>query len=168
MKPLPYFTARFKINKVQFLPTLRSHKQSSRGGIPDGGEIVKLSCDGSYDFYFGCATGSKYSEEETFLTAKLQETHWYEECITIYSHNSSRSVQSFLSICLWCVRSTLTVEEAVAKLGVILRDVEAPEEDEDDVKDTEGGDRGTEKESGMVKRMRKYPYTIVETIKVTE
>jgi hypothetical protein len=37
---------------------------------------VKLSCDGSYDFYSGCSTDSKYSEEETFLTAKLQETHW--------------------------------------------------------------------------------------------
>jgi hypothetical protein len=56
----------------------------------------------------------------------------------------------------------------VAKLGVILREVEAPEEDDDDAKDTEGEDKREEKALGQAKKMRKHPYTIVETIKVTE
>jgi hypothetical protein len=56
----------------------------------------------------------------------------------------------------------------VEKLRAILRDVEAPEEDDDEAKDAEGEGRGEEKELGKAIRMRKHPYTIVETTKVTE
>jgi hypothetical protein len=56
----------------------------------------------------------------------------------------------------------------VAKLGVILREVEAPEEEDDEAKDGEGEDKREEKALGQARRTRKHPYTIVETIKVTE
>lgn len=63
----------------------------------------------------------------------------------------------------------MSVEDAVAALGAILRTVEAPEEDDDDANDSEGGGRGeTEGEVTKPRRMRKHPYTIVETVKVTE
>ena len=60
-------------------PVLRTHTQNASGDTSEeyGGEIVKLTCDGSYDFYFCCSTDSKYSEEETFLTEKLTQTHWW-------------------------------------------------------------------------------------------
>ena len=49
-----------------------------------------------------------------------------------------------------------------------MRDVEAPEEEDDDAKDAEGESRGAEKELEKKRKIRKHPYTIVETIKVTE
>ena len=42
------------------------------------GEVVKIECDGSYDSYFCCATGSADSQEEGSLALQFRKISWYD------------------------------------------------------------------------------------------
>jgi hypothetical protein len=42
------------------------------------GEVVKITCDGSYDSYYCCATESADSLEESSLAAQLRKIPWYD------------------------------------------------------------------------------------------
>ena len=101
-----------------------------------GGEIVKITCDGSYDFYYCCKTDSAHSlDEEPSLTLKLQDILWYELCfkkivllgftlllLTFYSPTTHYPNVR---------RSSLSIVEATAKLQEVLRGVEIEETDVD-------------------------------------
>lgn len=47
------------------------------------GEVVKITCDGSYDSYYCCATESANSLEESSLASQLRKIPWYASTLVV-------------------------------------------------------------------------------------
>jgi hypothetical protein len=53
------------------------------GGL-SGGEVMKMTCDGNYNFYHGCSTDTENGEDDKALLLRMKETEWWDRYICIY------------------------------------------------------------------------------------